>query len=107
MEIWLKGFQCERCGHQWKPRKDGIPKKCPHCDSSNWQTPKDGSLPPTHNGERRVPVEATPVKGIPAKEFARRLKGLEWPDEDFADDLEKAMKDMRSLSLRKDLSWPN
>lgn len=31
---------CNRCGHQWKPRTGGTPpKKCPHCDSPNWNKP--------------------------------------------------------------------
>ena len=41
-----------------------------------------------HNGGERIKVELTPVRGTPAKEFAERLKGLTWPDEDFAGDLE-------------------
>lgn len=46
MEVSLKGFQCQRCGHQWKPRKAGTPKKCPGCDSSSWQVPRGKGLPP-------------------------------------------------------------
>jgi hypothetical protein len=40
MQVWLKGFQCQRCGHQWKPRKKGTPLKCPACDSPYWQQPR-------------------------------------------------------------------
>ena len=46
MEILLKGFKCQRCGHTWKPRKAGTPKKCPACDSSNWQFPRGEGMPP-------------------------------------------------------------
>ena len=31
---------CQRCGHKWKPRTGGTPpRKCPHCDSPNWNKP--------------------------------------------------------------------
>ena len=29
---------CRRCGWNWKPRKDDYPKKCPSCQSKDWQT---------------------------------------------------------------------
>jgi uncharacterized protein (DUF433 family)/DNA-directed RNA polymerase subunit RPC12/RpoP len=40
MQVWLKGYQCQRCRHQWKPRKKGTPLKCPSCDSPYWQQPR-------------------------------------------------------------------
>jgi DNA-directed RNA polymerase subunit RPC12/RpoP len=40
MQVWLKGYQCQRCTHQWKPRKKGTPLKCPSCDSPYWQQPR-------------------------------------------------------------------
>jgi uncharacterized protein (DUF433 family) len=43
MQIWLKGYQCLRCGHQWVPRKKGAPLKCPSCDSPYWQQPRKGA----------------------------------------------------------------
>ena len=46
MEILLKGLECLRCGHQWKPRGPGVPQKCPACDSSKWQVPRGEGLPP-------------------------------------------------------------
>lgn len=30
--------QCERCQHQWHPRTDNIPIRCPKCKSPYWQT---------------------------------------------------------------------
>ena len=40
MQVWFKGYQCQRCRHQWKPRKKGTPLKCPSCDSPYWQQPR-------------------------------------------------------------------
>ena len=36
--ITVPGYQCERCDHQWVPRKvDGPkPRVCPKCKSPYW-----------------------------------------------------------------------
>ena len=39
-EIMLKGFKCERCGHEWARRGDTAPKVCPKCKSPYWNTPR-------------------------------------------------------------------
>ena len=31
-------FECLRCGHTWKKRKDCKPKICPKCKSKVWHT---------------------------------------------------------------------
>jgi len=37
MEIKIKGYKCERCGHKWSPRnKKNIPISCPKCKSPYW-----------------------------------------------------------------------
>ncbi len=37
VEIKVKGFQCERCGHEWVPRDiNQEPKVCPKCKSPYW-----------------------------------------------------------------------
>ena len=37
IEINVKGYECERCSHQWMPRiKDKIPIICPLCHSPYW-----------------------------------------------------------------------
>jgi len=29
---------CARCGHEWRPRKDGVvPLSCPKCKRYDWQ----------------------------------------------------------------------
>lgn len=40
MEITMKGYQCERCGHQWAPRDAGKPRVCPKCKSPYWDVPR-------------------------------------------------------------------
>lgn len=40
MEIRLSGFQCQKCGHQWRPRKPGIPVRCAACKSPYWNRPR-------------------------------------------------------------------
>ena len=46
MQISLTGYQCLRCGHQWKPRGSAAPERCPKCDSRKWQVPPGEELPP-------------------------------------------------------------
>jgi hypothetical protein len=92
MEVFLKGFQCRRCSHQWKPRKAGTPRKCPGCDSASWQHPKPRTKPPVGNciSSDEPPPDQLIDKliGTPVEEVAEGLRGLTWPDDKFADDLE-------------------
>ena len=39
-EITIKGFQCDRCGHQWVPREEDYPRVCPKCKSPYWDKPR-------------------------------------------------------------------
>ena len=39
IEITVKGYRCERCGHEWIPRKK--PRQCPKCKSAYWDVPKE------------------------------------------------------------------
>lgn len=42
-KVKLDGFQCERCGHKWYPREEGVePKNCPSakCKSPYWNKPR-------------------------------------------------------------------
>jgi len=34
--IKVKGYKCERCSHEWAPRKKGVPIICPKCKSPYW-----------------------------------------------------------------------
>ncbi|PIV67765.1 MAG: hypothetical protein COS08_08505 [Euryarchaeota archaeon CG01_land_8_20_14_3_00_38_12] len=41
VKITLSGYRCERCGHQWAPKKIGNnPRVCPKCKSPYWDVPK-------------------------------------------------------------------
>jgi predicted Zn-ribbon and HTH transcriptional regulator len=54
IEITITGYRCERCGHEWVPRrsrnlppskatKKGVappPRQCPRCKSAWWDTPR-------------------------------------------------------------------
>ena len=39
-----KLYQCARCGHKWKTKKDQTPSQCPKCQAHRYQNP----LPPEH-----------------------------------------------------------
>ena len=40
--ITVMGYRCERCGHEWFPRRDNEkePKVCPKCKSPYWNIAK-------------------------------------------------------------------
>ena len=41
IKITIRGFKCERCGHEWIPRnKEEVPIICPKCKSPYWNKPK-------------------------------------------------------------------
>ena len=35
-EIQITKLRCLRCGHEWFPRTENIPKVCPNCKSPYW-----------------------------------------------------------------------
>lgn len=41
-KIKINGYECERCRHQWRPRKttQGDPIICPSCKSQYWNKPR-------------------------------------------------------------------
>ncbi len=36
----IKGYRCERCKHEWVPRKQETPTICPECKSPYWNKPR-------------------------------------------------------------------
>ena len=38
VQIW--GYHCQRCEHEWLPRKEGEPVTCPKCKSPYWNRPR-------------------------------------------------------------------
>ncbi|CAD6513344.1 hypothetical protein NMT12_190029 [metagenome] len=44
-EVMLRGYECERCKHQWVPRDESIPTVCPKCKSPYWNKPRNTNIP--------------------------------------------------------------
>jgi len=36
MKIQISAYKCERCSHEWPPRKNTAPVVCPKCKSPYW-----------------------------------------------------------------------
>ncbi|MEM3122276.1 MAG: hypothetical protein QXH60_02435 [Candidatus Pacearchaeota archaeon] len=43
-EIKVYECKCERCGHEWIPRKGGYPILCPKCKSLYWNKPRKNKI---------------------------------------------------------------
>jgi len=40
-KVFLRGYRCERCRHEWIPRNwENKPKVCPKCKSPYWDIPR-------------------------------------------------------------------
>jgi len=40
IKLSVKGYKCERCSHEWIPRKSEYPITCPKCKSPYWDKPR-------------------------------------------------------------------
>jgi uncharacterized protein (DUF433 family)/DNA-directed RNA polymerase subunit RPC12/RpoP len=83
MQVWLKGYQCLRCGHQWLPRKKGVPLKCPSCDSPYWQKPsrkaRAAHLEPANEEEESALLELVEIPTELGKRHEPMIKGKGTP----------------------------
>lgn len=48
----LPSYECLKCGHQWIPRKEGTPVRCPSCKSAYWNRPRRGAAVQAGGSER-------------------------------------------------------
>ena len=41
-KITVQGYRCERCLHEWVPRRSSItqPRTCPKCEGPYWDKPR-------------------------------------------------------------------
>ena len=44
IKIEVKGYKCERCKHEWIPRKKEYPILCPNCKSAYWDKPRKDKI---------------------------------------------------------------
>jgi antitoxin (DNA-binding transcriptional repressor) of toxin-antitoxin stability system len=58
------------------------------------------------NGEAVVTIRPAMPRPVSLKEIAEKLKGLRWPDDDFADDLEAIHKEMNQ-PIPEPPEWPS
>lgn len=55
--IAVMGYSCDRCAHQWVPRRNGRdPVVCPRCKSPYWNRPKRSET--TYDQFRKAVVKA-------------------------------------------------
>lgn len=44
VKIEVEGYRCERCNHEWIPRKGEYPILCPKCKSAYWDKPRKNKI---------------------------------------------------------------
>ena len=37
----MEKYKCKRCGHEWIPRIEKLPKACPGCKNYRWNEEKE------------------------------------------------------------------
>lgn len=42
-EVRMPTLECLRCGHQWYPKREELPKCCGFCKSPYWNVPTDNA----------------------------------------------------------------
>ncbi len=40
----LTRYKCQKCSHEWIPRKDGRPAQCPHCHCIKWGASRSSTV---------------------------------------------------------------
>lgn len=40
VQLMVWGYRCERCGWEWVPRVEHVPRVCPKCKSPYWDRPR-------------------------------------------------------------------
>jgi predicted Zn-ribbon and HTH transcriptional regulator len=50
--IQIKQYTCNRCGHKWIPRQIILPKNCPKCMNSYWNTKRTRNINNEKRGEK-------------------------------------------------------
>lgn len=65
----VAGYQCDRCGHRWRPRVFRLPQVCPKCKRRDWN---GGPVSPKGRPLRTAPaVEEKPAPAPPPPPPAR------------------------------------
>jgi hypothetical protein len=54
--ITVLGYRCERCQHEWIPRREGQtePRVCPKCKSPYWGSPRQRSAMTYEEFQKRI-----------------------------------------------------
>jgi DNA-directed RNA polymerase subunit RPC12/RpoP len=64
--VTIREYHCYRCGHNFRPR--GKPKRCGHCKSPYWATPRRKTARKRHRkplaGRRASQRDARPTKPV-------------------------------------------
>lgn len=70
VQLLVWGFRCERCGHEWVPRREEEPRVCPSCKSPYWNRPRKDT---GKRSEETEPGKKAEAKNMtPAGKSSRR-----------------------------------
>ncbi len=77
---------CVKCGHNWEPRSENPPKKCPKCQSRQWNKPSEE--PVEAPAEPSETEDALEISGIAVEQPPE----IEEPEEPIVEDAEEIVE---------------
>jgi hypothetical protein len=107
--ITVMGYRCERCGHEWFPRRDNKqePKVCPKCKSPYWNSPKK-QAPMSYEEFRDKVKSALGPAGTPLTWTEVRTKAKlpqKWPNNQWVHRMDKDIGLIREKDKNGIIQW--
>jgi DNA-directed RNA polymerase subunit RPC12/RpoP len=107
--ITLMGYRCERCGHEWLPKKDveREPKVCPKCKSPYWNVAKK-QTPMTYEEFRDQVKHVLTSSKIPITWTEVRTKAKlpqKWPNNQWVRRMDKDIGLIREKDKNGIIKW--
>lgn len=107
--ITIMGYRCERCGHEWLPRREKQePRVCPNCKSPYWDKPpkKPSQMSYEEFCAKIKAVLDSANKPLTWTEVRTQAQlPQKWPNNQWVHRLEKDIKMVRERDTNGIIKW--